>query len=234
MTTNFGVDGCRGGWLRVGRKGNGELAPPALFPDAAALLRELGPKAHLGVDMPIGLPEQGARTCDREARTFLGRPRGSSVFPAPIRAQLAASDHADAVRVGRAADGRGLTIQTWNILPKIRDLDAALRAHPADQDRVHEVHPEVSFALWAGAPLTDGKRSPEGREQRRALVEEGFGKAAIEAARKLAPKKLLADDDILDAFAVLWSTERIARGASQSFPAHAEQDACGLRMCIEG
>ena len=39
----------------------------------------------LAIDIPIGIPEAGARPADREARALLG-PRRNSVFPAPVRA----------------------------------------------------------------------------------------------------------------------------------------------------
>jgi predicted RNase H-like nuclease len=49
------------------------------------------PKAEvIAVDIPIGLTEVGARACDEHARSELGQPRGSSVFPAPLRAVFAA------------------------------------------------------------------------------------------------------------------------------------------------
>lgn len=231
MSDIFGVDGCPGGWIRVGQDAGCGMIPPRIFPDAASLLEAMTTDDHLGVDMPIGLPDAGPRDCDLAARAFLGRPRSASVFAAPVRPQLEARDHADAVRIGRAADGRGLSIQSWNIVPKIRELDRALR-DSAHADRTYEVHPEVSFALWAGAPIVAGKRSPEGRDQRREIVERRFGRDAIAAARALGPKRILADDDILDAFAVLWSTRRIAEGECRSFPDAPPRDAMGLPMRI--
>lgn len=44
------------------------------------------------VDSPIGLTAAGQRTCDRAARATLGRPRGSSVFSAPVRSVLGVRD----------------------------------------------------------------------------------------------------------------------------------------------
>jgi len=44
--------------------------------------------------------------------------------------------------------------------------------------------------------------------------------------------KDVGDDDILDAFAALWSAERIPRGVSQSLPERPPTDRFGLRMEI--
>jgi hypothetical protein len=51
------------------------------------------------IDIPIGLvdsAERGGRECDRLVRGELGRPRGSSVFPTPVRGVLAAQSHQQA------------------------------------------------------------------------------------------------------------------------------------------
>lgn len=82
----------------------------------------------IGVDIPIGLPDRGSRTCDVQARNLLGRPRGSSVFPAPIRACLEDWDYGRLCSMHRRQDGRGLTKQAFHLLPKIRQVDDLLRA----------------------------------------------------------------------------------------------------------
>ena len=106
--------------------------------------------------MPIGLPRAGRRACDLLAKQALGKahPR---VFLAPPRDVLAATSYDDAGARHRAhADGLGLSVQTWNIVDKIREVDAV-----ADDPRLVEVHPELSFARLAGAVLVS-KHRPEG------------------------------------------------------------------------
>jgi predicted RNase H-like nuclease len=73
--------------------------------------RRRGPEV-VAVDVPIGLPERGSRDCDVEARRLLGV-RSSSVFPAPIRAMLAAGSQAEASRIGHGAEGKRVSIQLW-------------------------------------------------------------------------------------------------------------------------
>src|SRR5437879_3364868 len=85
-----GVDGCQGGWLCF----KVEIASKQTcleFLNLADLLRNRPPNLlYLGIDIPIGLLD-GERACDKAARRLLGRPRGSSVFPAPCRAALEAT-----------------------------------------------------------------------------------------------------------------------------------------------
>ena len=73
------------------------------------------------------------------------------------------------------------------------------------------MHPELSFAELAGAPLAETKHSPAGRARRRALLA-GAGvplPASVPGA---------AEDDLLDAAAVAWSARRIAAGTARVLP----------------
>lgn len=139
----------------------------------------------IAVDMPIGLPASGRRACDALARAMLG-PRRSSVFPVPVRSALAATSFAEVT---------GLSIQGWNLVPKIREVDACW--HP----RVHECSPELSLAVVSGAPMQHHKRTPEGRAERLAVLGD-----VVTAA------KGAAGHDVLDAHACLRTARRIAAG----------------------
>ncbi len=211
MAAVLGVDGCPGGWV-------GALVPvgPAprpvrwlSLPDATAVLA-VGADA-VGIDIPVGLPDRGPRRCDLEARRRLPG-RGSTVFPAPLRAVLGARDYADARARSVAAGGRSLSVQTWNIVPKIREVDAALS--PADEDRVVEVHPELCFAVLAGHPLPP-KRTGPGRAARIAALS-GW----VDAATALPDRPATArPDDALDALAAAWTALRWLHGDAEVLPA---------------
>jgi len=184
---------------------------------------------QLAIDMPIGLSEAGPRRCDQEARRLLGHPRGSSVFPAPIRPMLQAQDYPDACAIGRATDGRALSRQAWNLLPRIRQLDDLLQRRPPWRQRIGEAHPEVIFQLWAGQPLVQGKRHLDGRHQRRALIE-GRWPGAVAACSAQLARGGWAPDDLLDALACLRAAERRAMGTALELGG--DPDGTGLAMAI--
>jgi predicted RNase H-like nuclease len=186
----------------------------------------------IAIDIPIGLTESGPRDCDRAARGLLGRPRASSVFPAPIRALLAARSWEEACAVRSRIEDKRISKQAWGIVGKVREVDEELRALPRLRERVREVHPEVSFQAWSGAAMRFRKTSRRGREERRRLVDRYFGPAAYESVRDQFLVKDVGHDDILDAFAALWSAERILRGASSSLPEVPPIDRLELRMEI--
>ena len=98
---------------------------------------------------------------------------------------------------------------------------------------VYEVHPELSFkALNNGVPIIVAKRNPTGESIRRSIVEDHFGSGAFDEIRKNHYLKDVANHDINDAFAVLWTAERIFRREAEVIPAEAEFDSVGLRMGI--
>jgi predicted RNase H-like nuclease len=222
-----GADGCRAGWVvavlhPVGSEPRLDLTVvPSIGPvvdDVAA-----GRVAALAVDMPIGLPDSGPRACDIAARRTLG-PRRSSVFPAPVRSVVGAATYAEALVRSRAASGRGLSKQAFNLVPAIAELDAALT--PARRAGVVEAHPEMAFARLAGAPCAHPKRTAEGRAERLALLAAaGLGDLSTVRLPGSAP------DDVLDA-AVLTLTAARAHAGTADRLGDGTLDARGLAMEI--
>lgn len=208
-TVVAGVDGCPGGWAVVtAGLEPGDPVRVELMARIAPLVRrvERGEVAMVAIDMPIGLPEVDRRRCDVEARRLLGR-RGSSVFPAPLRCVLGSADHAEACRRSRVASSRALSIQAFNLLPKIAELDRDVPV--AMGDVVVECHPELAFLRLAGAAL-DPKRSAVGRQQRLDLVAGVLGAACDLAASSRRAGVPLSD--ALDAAALVATARRLLAG----------------------
>ena len=242
MSGGFGgLDGCRAGWVLA------TILPPgggrtiartpwvvrveviATFADAHDRV-VAGELRALAVDMPIGLPTHGQREADRQARRRLG-PRRSSIFPTPVRAVLGVGSYAEALQRSRSIDGRGLSKQAYNLLPRIAEVDT--RMDPRWQERVVESHPEVAFARLAGAPLSTRKSAPEGRAERATLLRPhliGVDGADV-AALAEQPRPGTKPDDVLDAMAVALTAARVATGTAEHLGDGAT-DAHGLRMEI--
>src|SRR5688572_6887312 len=121
-----GVDGCSAGWLTVAASDGLSPLQVAILPTFSELLTTFGSASCIAVDIPIGLPESGARACDVEARRLI-KPRGSSVFPAPLRGILHSRAYEAANERHKELSGKGFTKQAFAILPKIAEVDAALQ-----------------------------------------------------------------------------------------------------------
>ncbi len=229
----LGIDGCPGGWVGIGMKARGSKPRAMVAPELVTLVEAFPKAVKVGVDMPLGLPDNGPRECDQLARERLGRPRAASVFAAPIRPALGAESQKEASRITREAGNPGVSIQAWNLFGRVRELDSLLASREDLREKILEIHPELAFrALNGKAPLVASKHKLEGLYQRRGLLAEKFGMAALESAVDQLAGERLAEDDLLDAFAVLWSTRRHARGKGKCLPKDPPHDARGLPMRI--
>jgi predicted RNase H-like nuclease/predicted enzyme related to lactoylglutathione lyase len=159
----------------------------------------------VGVDIPIGIPESGTREADVAARRFVG-PRASSVFPTPVRRVLEAKTYAEARTVATELTGKSVSAQAYALRRRILEVDE----YAYDDERVIEVHPEVSFRELARRPLLP-KKGTHGLVERRTLLEE----AGIELPPSV-PR--VAEPDLFDATIVAWSARRYANGEAVPLP----------------
>jgi predicted RNase H-like nuclease len=227
-----GADGCKGGWITLVRDLRTGAIEARCFASASDLLHRQPTPTTLCIDIPIGLTKIGPRACDVHARRLLGPTRASSVFPAPIRPVLLARSWEEACAIRERIEGKRMSKQAWGIVGKVRDVDRELRRHAILRDRVHEVHPEVSFAAWTGHAMHHRKRSRHGRAERVELIASYFGPDAYARVRERFLVTDVGHDDIADAFAVLWTAERVARGTARTLPVTPPLDPHGLRMEI--
>jgi predicted RNase H-like nuclease len=181
----------------------------------------------VAVDIPIGLPERaghGDRAAENAVRPLLGQ-RQSSVFSVPSRTGIYASDYGAACNAA---------LQLFNIAPKIREVDAILRADPELATRVFEVHPELAFWRLNGErPLAQAKKV-RSRPYETGLIlrRELLALAGLRSALTHAPPKGAAADDLIDALACAAIARRIHAGQAQRFPDPPPLDRHGLPMAI--
>jgi predicted RNase H-like nuclease len=224
--TFIGVDGCPGGWVAIELSTRGYRRARS-FECFADVLAACEHATSIAVDIPIGLLDREDRKADIAAREFLVG-QASSVFPAPPRAALSADSFASANEIARRIVDRGLSQQTYALFPKIREVDACI----ADE-RIHEVHPEVSFrVLNGGVAMLDRKKTWNGMHARRRRLADA-GIVLPDELGEIDPAHRVGIDDIIDAAIAAWTARRIARGQARSFPAEASQkDASGHTIAI--
>jgi predicted RNase H-like nuclease len=142
-----------------------------------------------------------------------------------VRAVLAATTYEEACAISRAACGKAISKQLFNILPKIREVDDLQT--PVRQRRLFEMCPELSLAVLAGAPMAHAKTTPAGRAERIEALGADFGREQIEGHVQRPPAGARVDD-VLDAFAGAWTARRYA--AAEHLRLGGQLDDRGLRM----
>ena len=223
----MGVDACRAGWIGVVLDRTGVHAyPAATIGELIDAARADGELAVVGIDIPIGLPDHGRRRADELARAAVGPRRAASVFFTPVRRAMAAPDHAEAVRINQELAGEGVSIQAYRLRAKVLQVDRWVRQAPT---RVAEVHPEVSFATMAGAPLAAPKTTWAGAERRRRLLADH---GIVVTGDLGAAGAMAAVDDVLDAAAAAWSARRVATGSALLLPDPPETFSVGLPCAV--
>ena len=199
-----GVDGYRKGWVAVSLDPSGDVqvSTHPTFTEVLSLKASV-----IAVDIPIDPPGLGARAADAGARAFVGPGRASSVFPTPPRASLEARTFAEANEIARTISGKGISQQAFALGKKILEVHAFAEV----DERVIEMHPEVSFRQLAGEVLAESKHTHEGLERRRAL---------LASAGIVLPGAVpgVPEADLLDAAAGAWTAARYSRGDAQAFP----------------
>ncbi|MBS2937144.1 DUF429 domain-containing protein [Nocardioides sp. J2M5] len=224
----LGVDACSAGWVGVvldtDLRSSVHVAPD--IAGLVGLVRERHDVAVVAIDIPIGLPDSGGRRADAEARRELVG-KASSLFSTPTRAALEAETYAEAREANLAAtDGRtSVSAQAYALRAKVLQVDAWVRGRPGAT--VVEVHPELSFARMAGAPIAASKKDAAGvADRREALAAHGI----------VAPPWFrgagFGEDDLLDACAAAWSAVRHALGVSEAYPATPEVFSDGIASAI--
>ncbi|WP_212844383.1 DUF429 domain-containing protein [Catellatospora sp. IY07-71] len=222
----LGVDACRAGWVGIVLDSDAVTAHfGATIATLVAEAEKTGPVEVVGVDIPIGLADDGPRAADLHAYAKAGI-RRSSVFITPVRRAVEAADYAAAAAVHRELGLKGISQQAFHLRAKILDVDGWVRGRT---HRVVEVHPELSFAAMAGGPLAFRKSSWAGVEQRRVLL---AAEGVLPAGDLGTAGATAGVDDVLDAAAAAWSARRVLAGQAGSLPPEPEFFADGIPCAI--
>ncbi len=216
----LGVDGYRGGWVGARLDADTITWCTASIGGIDGLVAGC---AVAAIDIPIGLTERGWRSCDLVAKELLGVGR-SRVFMTPPRAVVELgleAPNAVAQERSRELTGQGVSRQALALSARILDVDRLL-----PDERIIEVHPELSFAELAGSVLPS-KKSAAGVGARLQALR--AWRSDVEGVLAACPDEVPVDD-ALDALIALWTAQRHARGTARCVPDPAPRDARGVPM----
>lgn len=229
-----GIDGCKAGWLAVSIT---DEETNFWLIDSTDKLRFMFDAFDLClIDVPVGLEEDKAsRTCDDLLRRVLGTVYRTSVFSPPVRAALITNEYQAGSAINFAKTGKKLSKQSWNITPKIKQVDELLQADKRRGERVRESHPELLFKkLTRGGALLEKKKTKEGLAQRLQLLTNADLRMGelFKEMRASVKKGQAKDDDLLDALVLAYTAYLSITKLLRTLPIPPETDRTGLPMAI--
>jgi predicted RNase H-like nuclease len=184
--------------LKDGHFSSARTAPPCWStPGSPRFVSLCGRRTHWSArDGKTYLSWRGSRSCG---------PRFSSVFPVAPGPALEAPDF---------EHGASIVLQERLERSALRAKIHETGIIAKHDDRVFEVHPEVSFWAMAGRHLQHPKWTWAGFWERlHSLRVQG-----IELPEDAGGASLAAPDDVLDAAAAAWTAWRLARGIARPVP----------------
>jgi predicted RNase H-like nuclease len=121
-----------------------------------------------------------------------------------------APDYSVAADLARKVTGKAITQQGFALRARIQEAEELIT-----EERLIEVHPEVSFRAMAGKPLAFSKHTWNGlRERARLLKKAGI----VIPDQVLGSASDAAADDLLDAAAAAWTALRFQKGRASTLP----------------
>lgn len=234
----LGIDGCRAGWVAAFINNNNKIHI-SIYKNIIELW-EIFKKANLiFIDIPIGLVDshtkEKVRNCDSNARKLLGLKRGSSIFQTPSREALRSFNYKDACKINKSITGRKISIQTWNICKKIKEVDDFLSEIKKAISIIKESHPEICFYALSGNPMVFSKKDINGVFERKNIIKKFIPDLDFILDRTLAKynQNQAKIDDLLDCLVLAISAKLGFKSDNISKIPKAEQiDSKGFIMQI--
>lgn len=227
-----GIDGCKAGWILTTFDDK-----PAyhILRTNAELEKALAEYDRIFIDMPIGLEDgKYTRECDKLLRTKLGPEYSSSVFSPPIRSALHAPSYVEANIESFEYTEKKLTVQAWNITPKIRILDSLLTENDELKEKVLESHPELLFMNLNGGMIYQKKNTKKGLRHRLDLVSNREPVAAdfFRDIKEEYRRNEVEEDDIVDSMVLALAAKTSIDKDIKTLPEEPPLDSSGLKMAI--
>lgn len=230
----LGLDGCRAGWIAA--KWSGKEGTYQLLTQESDLVEAMKQADRVFIDIPIGLEDEiYNRKPDVELRKVLGKEYASSVFDAPIRPAAEAPSYSAASLISFDYTEKKISMQSWNITPKIIQIDRILRTNPDLQEKCFESHPELLFKMLNGGTVVEQKKSTSlGIKHRINLLKPLVPniKDLYREIRENENSKDVTDNDLLDAMVLSVFASKSVDNGLKTIPESPQKDSQGLTMAI--
>lgn len=227
-----GIDGCKLGWILISfTEGEEKYQVIEKTEDLTSIFEEYD---RIFIDMPIGLEdEEYTRECDRLLRRT-GRRLCFFGFSPPIRPALEAPSYAEANMTSFEWTEKKLSLQAWNITPKIKLIDSILRKNESLKSTVLESHPELLFQKLNGGMIFQKKNLKKGIRHRLELLrdQEPIADDFFRDIKEEYRRADVGEDDIVDAMVLAYYAKQSEKKGLKTIPTEVEHDSEGLPKAI--
>ncbi len=228
-----GIDGCKLGWILISfDEGEEKYRVIETEEDLKSTFEEYD---RIFIDMPIGLEdEEYTRECDALLRKELGGEYSSSVFSPPIRPALDAPSYVEANMISFDWTEKKLSLQAWNITPKIKMVDRLLRENEDLKEKVLESHPELLYQQLNGGMIFQKKNLKKGIRHRLELIkeEEPIADDFFRDIKEEWRRSDVGEDDIVDAMVMAYYAKKSQTDGIRTIPSEVSHDSEGLPKAI--
>lgn len=227
-----GVVGCKIGWLLIS------------FDEDEALYKTLQTADELSavftnydrifIDIPIGLEDENVdRECDVLMRKAVGvdTDYANKVLTPPIRPALDAPSYVEANMISFDYTEKQLSLETWNIVPKIQMVDGLLQSKPEFREKVLESHPEFLLQKLNGGIIFQKSNLKRGVRHRLELVrdQEAIADDFFRDIKEDYRRSEIAEAAIVDAMVLALFAKRSATKGLKTMPKEPSLDSKGLK-----
>lgn len=225
-----GAHYCGDSWLAVTFDADGHDHADVFDGIGDCWLRYEDVAERILVDVPIGLPGDGDRECDRLARGLLG-PQASAVVSPPVPDAVRKRRYGVASRVHERQTGDPLSERAFAMSDAIAVLGDLLKEFPSASGVVAEANPELCYRAFAGEPLERERATAGGYAERmRTLASlDRDAPPAVQSAAESVGGHDVAVIDVLDAMVLAYAAWP-GGGDRYSLPEDPPTDADGNPM----
>ena len=228
----LGIDGFSNGWCCCSFNGDMTIK---IIPEIKSIL-DYENYSKILIDIPIGLSSKNVeRKIDSQMRKLLPSGRKNSVFNAPSRKSAYSNTYDEAKKSEIELTGKSLSIQSWNITNKIKEVDQFLTINSQLTNNVYESHPELCFYYLNNMkPLIFSKKTIDGFNERMKILNHYHHQSQelLDDFFKKNKKTGIKKDDIADSMVLCISAKNWIKNGKRTINNQPTKDEKGISFGI--
>jgi predicted RNase H-like nuclease len=221
----IGIDGCKKGYM-IAQISNQKIS--FRFEENLESIKDY--QGLILIDVPCGCPSNKEEIRPEPLIRQLVKGRASSVFNVPALQTLNTKDYQEANKINREILGKGLSKQSFHIIPIIKDINNFILSNP--YLNIHESFPELIFTKFLGHPCKYSKHKEEGKQERINCLKEIFPWISqdLEDTFNSLPKSTHLD--VIDAAALACCATLIDQVKYSTIPRDFQKNSQGIDMKV--